>query len=88
MLKNNNCGQTIMLFMYKFAGAISCMQHTILGRMFYQGKLANGIKVDHNLLNDDFSIRVYRSFNEIFHKCINIAINVFYVHPIMLALYA
>ena len=34
----------------------------------------------------DCSIRVYRSFTENFHKCINIAINAFYTLPIMLAL--
>ena len=36
---------------------------------------------------DDFSIRVYQLFTEIFHKCINIAVNVLYILPIMLALY-
>ena len=29
---------------------------------------------------------VYRSFTAIFHKCMNIDINVFYIFPIMLAL--
>ena len=33
---------------------------------------------------DDCSIRVYRSFTAIFHKC---AINVFYIFPIMLVLW-
>ena len=47
----------------------------------------NGIKVYHYaLLDDDCTIRVYRSFAAIFHKCINIAIYIFYLFPIMLAL--
>ena len=41
----------------------------------------NGIQVCHQGLS-----RVYRSFTVIFHKCMNIAINVFYIFPIMLAL--
>ena len=35
---------------------------------------------------DDCSIRVYWSFTEIFHKYMSIAINVFYIFPIVLAL--
>ena len=34
---------------------------------------------------NDFSVRVYRSFTELLHKCVNIAINVLYILPIMLA---
>ena len=33
---------------------------------------------------DDCFIKVYRSFPENFHECINIAINVFYIFSIML----
>ena len=43
------------------------------------------IKYNHKY--DDCSIRVYRLFTENFHKCINIVINVFYILPVMLALY-
>ena len=39
-----------------------------------------------DLSNDDCFIRVYRSFTSIFHKHMNIAINIFYIFPIMLAL--
>ena len=35
-------------------------------------------------VNDDCFIKVYRSFPENFHQCINIAINVFYIFSIML----
>ena len=35
---------------------------------------------------DDCFIRVYRLFTENFHKCIDIAINVFYIFPVILAL--
>ena len=35
MLKNKNCGKTIMLFMYKFAETINYIQQTVLERLFY-----------------------------------------------------
>ena len=35
MLKSKNCGQIIMLFMYKLMQIINYMYHTILERLFY-----------------------------------------------------
>ena len=43
----------------------------------------NGNQVYHKGLSDnDRSIRVYQLFTAIFHKCMNIAINLFYIFPI------
>ena len=45
-----------------------------------------GIKVYYALSHDDCSIRVYRSFTTIFHKCLKLLL-IFILHfPIMLAL--
>ena len=42
--------------------------------------ISNGIKEYHYALSDDdYFITVYRLFTTIFHKCINVAINVFYI---------
>ena len=38
-------------------------------------------------MDNDYSIKVYRWFATIFHICINFDRNVFYIFPIMLALY-
>ena len=38
-------------------------------------------------MDNDYSIKVYRLFATIFHNCIKFDRNVFYIFPIMLALY-
>ena len=44
------------------------------------------MNLPHVLLFNECSIRVYQLFADSCHKCRNIAINEFYIFPIMLAL--
>ena len=53
-------------------------------RVFAQ--TVTNIKYTIMLSYEDCSIRVYRSFTTIFYKFINIAVGLFYIFPIMLAL--
>ena len=83
MLKNN-CGQTIMLFIHKFVWIAGNFWKTALLEWICE---YSSMRVYHyTLLDDDCSIRVYKSFPTIFCKHMNIAISVFYIFPTMLAL--
>ena len=102
ILKNKNCGQTIMLFMYKFAEAINYMEqnnYILLERLFYQSVFANGNKYDHNPYHTMTVLLEYIdrflkiSMNEYililrrsWKFSVLHAINVFYLFPIMLVL--
>ena len=90
MLKNKNCGQTFILFMYKFAWTIyyiiadnNYFRKTVLLEWIYEQN-----QITHTIIytpfDDECSVRIYWSFATIFHKCMNIVINAFYTFPIAL----
>ena len=81
MLKNKNCGENIMLFIYKSASSKQFKKDYFI-RMYLWMIAKYSIILDHTMT----SIRIYQSFITIFHKWMNIAISILDMSPIMLAL--
>ena len=73
-----------MLFIYNFARTIHYMPQTIFIKTFLLECVNEWFQVYHYALShDDCSIRVYRSFTTIFHKCLILLLT---LYPIMLTL--
>ena len=80
-----------LLFMCKFnlqKQLIICSRRFLARlQLLYQSVITNGNKVDLlSVLCVEYYVTVYQLFTVKFHKCIIIAINVFYILPIMLTL--